>query len=87
MVADRLAHAGASTRISHGTLTALAMARQQGWLAAVPRTTALPQLRRGERLWPLRIRLEAPLWLLTRGRSSAVLIERAGLLAHAIGLG
>ena len=87
MVADRLARAGASTRISNGTLTALAMARQQGWLAAVPRTTALPQLRTGERLWPLRIRLEAPLWLLTRGPSSAVLVERAGLLAHAIGLG
>ena len=66
-VAERLARSGATPRISNGTLTALAMARQQGWLAAVPRTTALPQLREGERMWPLRITLEAPIWLLTRG--------------------
>jgi DNA-binding transcriptional LysR family regulator len=86
-VAERLARSGATTRISNGTLTALAMARQQGWLAAVPRTTALPHLRDGERIWRLRIRLEAPLWLVTRGRSAEVLREHAHTLAHRIGLG
>lgn len=85
-VADRLARFGATTRISNGSMTALAVARQQGWLAAIPRTTALPQLREGERLWPLRVRLEAPLWLVTRGERAAVLVEGARRLARQVGL-
>jgi DNA-binding transcriptional LysR family regulator len=85
-VAERLARSGATTRISNGTLTALAIARQQGWLAAVPRTTALPQLREGERTWPLRITLEAPIWLLTRGPRAAAVARHPGRLARQLGL-
>jgi DNA-binding transcriptional LysR family regulator len=85
-VAERLARSGATTRISNGVLTALAMARQQGWLAAVPQTTALPQLREGERTHPLRIQLEAPIWLLTRGPRADLLRQRAARLARRIGL-
>jgi DNA-binding transcriptional LysR family regulator len=85
-VAERLARSGATPRLSNGTLTALAMARQQGWLAAVPRTTALPQLRDAERMWPLRISLEAPIWLLTRGPRAEVLAQQSRRLARQIGL-
>jgi DNA-binding transcriptional LysR family regulator len=85
-VAARLARAGATTRISNGTLTALATARQQRWLAAVPRTTVLPLLLEGEQVWPLRIRIEAPIWLLTRGRGSEILLAHATGLAERIGL-
>jgi DNA-binding transcriptional LysR family regulator len=85
-VAERLARSGATTRVSNGTLTALAIARQQGWLAAVPRTTALPLLLDHERLWPLRFKLEAPIWLITRGRPADVLVERSAELAERIGL-
>jgi DNA-binding transcriptional LysR family regulator len=86
-VADRLARSGATARISNGTYTALAIARRQGWLAAVPRTTALPDLRDGERLWPLRVAMEAPVWLLTRGPRGAALTREARHLAGEIGLG
>jgi DNA-binding transcriptional LysR family regulator len=85
-VAERLARSGARPRISNGTLTALAMARQLGSLAAVPRTTALPQLREREQMWPLRISLEAPIWLLTRGPRAAVVARQASRLAGQIGL-
>lgn len=85
-VAAGLARAGARPRVCNGTLTAMSMARAQRWLAVVPRSTALPDLREGERLLSLRIRIRVPLWLLTRGGATDPLVERSAALADRLGL-
>lgn len=85
-ITNRLSRRGATTVAATGTVTALAMARQQRWLAAVPATTALRERRPDEESRPLRIPVEAPIWLLTGGPKAAVLEQRSAALARELGL-
>lgn len=85
-IAARLARLGAIPRVCNGTLTALAMARQLGALAAVPRSTALPDVRQGERIRSMRIRVPVQVWQLTRGAAADELVARAAELGAALGL-
>lgn len=85
-ITNRLSRRGATTVAATGTLTALAMARQQGWLAAVPATTALRERRSDEESRPLRIAIDAPIWLLTSGPKTAVLEQRSAVLARELSL-
>ena len=86
VVAAKVARLGARTRDAASTATAVALARQEGWLAAVPRTTVASLDLLEDEITGVRLRVDVPIWLVTRGPRSAVLIERAYRLGDRMGL-
>jgi DNA-binding transcriptional LysR family regulator len=86
VVAAKVARLGAEAHDSASTATAVALARQEGWLAAVPRTTAASLDLLDQEVTGVRLGLDVPIWLVTRGPRSAVLVDRADRLGDRMGL-
>jgi DNA-binding transcriptional LysR family regulator len=86
VVAAKVARLGAEARDAASTATAVALARQEGWLAAVPRTTLASLDLLDEEVKGVRLNLDVPIWLVTRGSRSAVLVDRARGLGSRMGL-
>ena len=81
-----VAQLGAEARDAASTATAVALARQEGWLAAVPRTTAASLDLLDQEVTGVRLKLDVPIWLVTRGPRSAVLVDCADRLGDRMGL-
>ena len=85
-VEDRVARWGGAPVRAASTTTALAMARQPGWLAAVPHTALAPHGVVEDRTAHLRLAVDCHLWLVTRSARADVLVDRAAELGAALGL-
>lgn len=86
VVAAKVAQLGAEAHDAASTATAVALARQEGWLAAVPRTTAASLDLLDQEVTGVRLKLDVPIWLVTRGPRSAVLVDCADRLGDRMGL-
>jgi DNA-binding transcriptional LysR family regulator len=86
VIAAKVARLGAEARDAASTATAVAMARQQRWLAAVPRTTAVSLFPQEGEVRSIRLGLSVPIWLITKGLRSQVLVDRAAAFARAMSL-
>ena len=86
VVAAKVARLGAEPHEAASTATAVALARQEGWLAAVPRTTAASLALLDQEVTGVELKLDVPIWLVTCGPRSTVLVDRADRLGDRMGL-